>query len=327
MLIQLNSKMEKIFKLYIVISIFGLSDIHCMRTPRFFTTKDYGYMYLNEYGISTSGLTFITFQVQACSDVHIALKSHMKEQPIEIALGGLRNTRSCIRLTPRGNCLVTNLGSVLDCKEYRSFTVYWGDRQILVEKGNTTAEKSNIFLSLPLNHNLHNVNVGISTGFGSSGRWIIEDIHCTRTTRISTTRKYRYRYLDEYGISTSGSNFISFQVQACSDAHIALKSQMKEQPIEIVIGGCRNKRSCIRLTPQGNCLATNRVAVLNCNEYRSFTVYWGNGKIVVRKGNTTARKSSIFLSLPLNYNLDDVNVGISTGFGSSGRWIIEDTYC
>lgn len=317
--------MDLPLKLYIVIYIVCLSEIHCTRTQRISTTKKYEYMFLNENGISTSGSTFITFQVQACNDAHIALKSKVKEQPIEIVLGGWSDTRSCIRLAPQDQCLVTNVGAVLDCKEYRSFTVYWGDRHILVERGNTTASKSSIILNLPLDYYLDDVKVGISTGFGSSGSWIIEDIHCTRAKRVSTTKKYGYKYLDEYGISTSGSTFITFQVHACNNVHIALKSKMKEQPIEIEIGGCRNTRSCIRFIPQGSCFVKNVGAVLNCKKYRSFTVYWGDGQILVKKGNKKAAKSNIILSLSVNYNLHDVNVGISTGFGSSGRWIINGT--
>lgn len=186
------------------------------------------------------------------------------------------------------------------------------------------AEKSNIFLNLPLNFNISDIKVGISTGYGFSGKWMLEDINCLQTTCFSTSTSYGYMYLRDYGISTSGSTFITFMVQACSDAHIALSSPTKEKPIEIVISGWNNTQSCIRLRSRGDCSVTTLGAVLDCREYRPFTVYWGDGNIRVKKGNSTARKSNIFLSLPLNYNLDDFDVGISTGFGSSGRWIFED---
>lgn len=151
----------------------------------------------------------------------------------------------------------------------------------------------------------------------------LTDVLCLQT-RFVTTTEYRYTYLDRYGIPCNGSTFITFQVEACHDAHIALKSPIKGGPIEIVIGGWDNKRSCVRLTPQGNCLETYQGAVLDCNEYRPFTVYWGDGQILLKKGNAKAGKSNIFLNLTLNYPLDDVNVGISTGFGSSGIWMFED---
>lgn len=153
---------------------FLFAGIYCNRTTRISTTTDYGLMYLDEYGISTSGSTYITFQVQACSDAHIALKYQKKKQPIEIVIGGWRNTRSCIRLTPQDNCSVTTMGAMLDCAEYRQFTLYWTESQIFVKNGNRTAEKSNIFLNLPLNFNISDIKVGISTGYGFSGKWMLE---------------------------------------------------------------------------------------------------------------------------------------------------------
>lgn len=153
---------------------FLFAGIYCNCTTRISTTTDYGLMYLDEYGISTSGSTYITFQVQACSDAHIALKYQTKEQPIEIVIGGWRNTRSCIRLTPQDNCSVTTMGAMLDCAEYRQFTLYWTESQIFVKKGNRMAEKSNIFLNLPLNFTISDIKVGISTGYGFSGKWMLE---------------------------------------------------------------------------------------------------------------------------------------------------------
>lgn len=110
-------------------------------------------------------------------------------------------------------------------------------------------------------------------------------------------------------------------MQVCSDAHIALKSPANGEPIEIVIGGWVYSQSCIWRTPQGEYFAINLERVLNCREYRSFTVYWGDGQILVKKENTTVRKSSMLLSLPLNSNLCDVTVGMSTECRSSGSWV------
>lgn len=112
-------------------------------------------------------------------------------------------------------------------------------------------------------------------------------------------------------------------MQVCSDAHTALKSPANGEPIEIVIGGWVYSQSCIWRTPQGEYFAINLERVLNCREYCSFTVYWGDGQILVKKENTTVRKSSMLLSLPLNSNLCDVTVGMSTECRSSGSWVFE----
>lgn len=122
-----------------------------------FSKPEDEYMYLEDNGIPSNGCTFITFQVQACSDAHITLSSKVKGE-IEIVIGGNNNTLSFIWIISQGILSETANGSVLDCREYRPFTAYWGDGQILVKKGDTTAAKSNIFLNLSLPFNLHYIN-------------------------------------------------------------------------------------------------------------------------------------------------------------------------
>lgn len=77
---------------------------------------------------------------------------------LQYFIGGNNNTLSFIWIISQGILSETANGSVLDCREYRPFTAYWGDGQILVKKGDTTAAKSNIFLNLSLPFNLHYVN-------------------------------------------------------------------------------------------------------------------------------------------------------------------------
>lgn len=138
---------------------------------RISTKPEDEYTYLEDNGIPSKGCTFITFQVQTCSDAHIAVSPKLKGA-IEIVIGGNNNTLSFIRIISQGIRSETAYGSVLDYREYRPFTAYWGDGQILVKKGDTTAAKSNIFLNLSLPFNLHYVKVGISTG--SFGNWVFK---------------------------------------------------------------------------------------------------------------------------------------------------------
>lgn len=139
----------------------------------FSTTKDGGYTNLTEYGIPYSGATFITFKVRACSDAYIALSSPPKK--IVIELGRYNNTQSCIQVYPQGKCSASASEPVLDCRKYRSFSVHWGDSQILVKKRDPTPDE-NIFLSLPLSYTLDDVNIGISTRCGPLGNWVFEGI-------------------------------------------------------------------------------------------------------------------------------------------------------
>ncbi|XP_011428609.3 uncharacterized protein [Magallana gigas] len=160
------------FEICIAISVMHFTDVCCL-PQNFSTTKDGGYTNLTEYGIPYSGATFITFKVRACSDAYIALSSPPKK--IVIELGRYNNTQSCIQVYPQGECSASASEPVLDCRKYRSFSVHWGDSQILVKKRDPTPDE-NIFLSLPLNYTLDDVNIGISTRCGPLGNWVFEDI-------------------------------------------------------------------------------------------------------------------------------------------------------
>lgn len=142
-------------------------------------------------------------------------------------------------------------------------------------------------------------------------------------TRISTKPEDEYTYLEDNGIPSNGCTFITFQVQTCSDAHIAVSPKLKGE-IEIVIGGNNNTLSFIRIISQGIRSETAYGPVLDCRELCPFTTYWGDGQILLKKGDTTAAKSNIFLNLSLTFNLDDVKVGISTG--SFGNWVFESMF-
>lgn len=142
---------------------------------------------------------------------------------------------------------------------------------------------------------------------------------------FTTTKGDGYTDLHDSGIPSRGTSLITFEVQACSDAYIKLSPPIKGENNTIVIelGRDNNKLSCIQVYPQGECSAKAQEVVLDCREYRLFTVDWGDGQIRVKKGDPTAPKSNIFLSLSLKYNLDDVKVGISTRCESSGNWSFE----
>lgn len=111
--------------------------------------------------------------MRACSDAYIALSSPPKK--IVIELGRYNNTLSCIQENQQGERSAIAFETVLDCREYRPFTVHWGDSQILVKKGDPTSDK-NIFLSLLLSYTLDDVKVGISTRCRPLGNWVFEGI-------------------------------------------------------------------------------------------------------------------------------------------------------
>nr|XP_022289492.1 uncharacterized protein LOC111101332 isoform X1 [Crassostrea virginica]XP_022289493.1 uncharacterized protein LOC111101332 isoform X2 [Crassostrea virginica] len=149
-----------------------------------------------------------------------------------------------------------------------------------------------------------------------------------RTTKISTTKEFKYQYLDEYGIPAQGSTTLTFKVKACNDAHLAIRTP-EIDPMEIVIGGWENSRSCIRIISMGDCLSINVGGVLSCDEYRVFTLDWKGREgrqVTLSLGNGTSENSKTILSLPLKFRLFNVSIGISTGYGSSGKWLFQDVF-
>ncbi|XP_061177651.1 uncharacterized protein LOC133186411 [Saccostrea echinata] len=139
--------------------------------------------------------------------------------------------------------------------------------------------------------------------------------------KLSTPNSYKYRYLTEYGIPITNSTSLTFQVQACNDAHVALRSSGR-RPLEIVLGGWDNSRSCFRTRVQGSCRTEHRGAILDCQNFQTFWVSWGNQQINV--GKQDAGIGDSILSFSLRRPLSDVEIGISTGFGASGLWIFKD---
>lgn len=77
-----------------------------------------------------------------------------------------------------------------------------------------------------------------------------------RTTKISTPREIKYQYLDEYGILAQGSLAITFQVKACNDAYLVVRTP-ETVSIQIILGGWDNTRSCIRILGTSGCLSTS----------------------------------------------------------------------
>ncbi|XP_078696106.1 putative carboxypeptidase X1 [Branchiostoma floridae x Branchiostoma belcheri] len=131
-----------------------------------------------------------------------------------------------------------------------------------------------------------------------------------------TGSQYRYRWKQH---RLAGSRF-TFEVQANSDAHVALSSQRQKlaDMYEIVIGAWDNTWSVIRRSMQGYDYAKTRTPGINSpREYRTFWITWSaDGTIAVGRGGETQP----FMQwrdpdpLPIAY------AGYSTGWGSSGRW-------
>ncbi|XP_055683680.1 C3 and PZP-like alpha-2-macroglobulin domain-containing protein 8 isoform X2 [Lutzomyia longipalpis] len=136
---------------------------------------------------------------------------------------------------------------------------------------------------------------------------------------VDTEDKLEYRF---YPVT---NRLVNFKIRAPNDAHLALTTGPAESDpmIEVFIGGWKNTKSVIRKNrTKPDVVEADTPDVLNAGEFRGFWIRWTMDGIITvgREGEAAA-----FLSwqdpdnCPFNY------VGVCTGWGASGSWIIEDT--
>lgn len=115
---------------------------------------------------------FLSFSVKACSDVYLVLTSKYDDEGplIEIAIGLNGNTRSAIRTEKRGTNIVTFTRSFLNCRRFTRFWVSWKNQIIQVGMG--LKENNREFMMMMDDRKLNIVNIGISTGRGTTGDWL-----------------------------------------------------------------------------------------------------------------------------------------------------------
>lgn len=127
----------------------------------------------------------------------------------------------------------------------------------------------------------------------------------------------------EYNFYPNNSGIFKFKVRSPKDAHIALTTGPNEGDpmVEVFIGGWENSKSVIRRNrTQPEKAQTPTDGILSAGEFRGFWIRWTDGIITVgREGEVAA-----FLiwedpqPFPINF------VGVCTGWGASGSWVIEE---
>ncbi|XP_018573689.1 uncharacterized protein LOC108912786 [Anoplophora glabripennis] len=126
----------------------------------------------------------------------------------------------------------------------------------------------------------------------------------------------------EYNFFPNSSGVVQFRVRAPNDAHIVLSTAAAEvDPMyEIFIGGWGNSKSIIRKNRSKPDVAeVPTPGILNENEFRGFWVRWQNGTISVGRENEVPP----FLSWSDTEVVHIEYVGVCTGWGARGAWIIE----
>ena len=135
---------------------------------------------------------------------------------------------------------------------------------------------------------------------------------------INTPDKLEYQFHP-----VSGSVY-TFKVRSAHDAHLALTSTPTEaEPMyEIFIGGWDNSKSVIRKNRQKpDVVEVPTPGILNAGEFRGFWIRWYDNVITVgREGEAAA-----FMSYDAGHLYAINYVGICTGWGACGTWLLEES--
>lgn len=126
----------------------------------------------------------------------------------------------------------------------------------------------------------------------------------------------------EYTWFPAGPSGVVFRVRAAHDAHLALTSTegLSNPMLEVFIGGWSNQKSVIRKNQSKPDVVEEATPdALSGSEFRGFWIRWTDNVITVgREGEAAAFMSyDNPESFPINF------VGICTGWGATGSWIIE----
>ncbi|KAF2904886.1 hypothetical protein ILUMI_01288 [Ignelater luminosus] len=125
----------------------------------------------------------------------------------------------------------------------------------------------------------------------------------------------------EYTFYPNNTGYMRFKVRAANDAHVALASAAAEcDPMyEIFIGGWGNSKSVIRKNrtkPDKAEVPTPNI--LNAGEFRSFWIRWDNNTISAGCENNPQP----FMSWSDTEHVPIRYVGVCTGWGATGSWLI-----
>jgi len=255
---------------------------------------------------------FYQFRIRAPHDCHLAFTTNSVESDpmYELIIGGWKNTKSVIRKNrSKPDVAEAETPGILSDQEYKGFWVRYDNNTLCAgEEGNP-----NPFISYTDNEFIPINYIGVCTGWGACGEWIIEEQR--PRTEIVTEDKLEYTFIP----NTSG--YFTFRIRAAHDCHIAFTGSAAEcDPMyEIFIGGWNNSKSIIRKNrTKPDVAEVETPGILSDGEFRGFWVRWDNG--FISAGKEGDRDPFIMFSdnenVPINY------IGICTGWGATGTWLL-----
>ncbi|XP_077300115.1 uncharacterized protein LOC143920947 isoform X1 [Arctopsyche grandis] len=257
----------------------------------------------------TSG--FINFKVRAANDAHVALTTGPGESDpmVEIFIGGWSNKKSVIRYNrQKPDQVEVETPDILNADEFRGFWVRWNGGSVSAgREGEGDAfiswDNPNAF---PIEH------VGVSTGWGATGTWIIEG-----RDEITTDDSLTYTFHPVI------SGELEFEFKGSSNCHIALTNGGAEaDPMyEVIIGGWNNQKSVIRHCRQKPDKVTSDTPnIVDSGEYRKFLIQWRAGRVIVRSG---LGAGPVVMEWTDENPFPVTHFGVRTAWGSTGNWHLQ----
>uniref|UniRef100_A0A182JIQ8 Farnesoic acid O-methyl transferase domain-containing protein n=1 Tax=Anopheles atroparvus TaxID=41427 RepID=A0A182JIQ8_ANOAO len=158
---------------------------------------------------------------------------------------------------------------------------------------------------------------GVSTGAQESGA--VPDASNDQrgsSIELETVDKLEYRFVP------AANGVVKFKVRAANDAHIALTTNPEESDpmLEVFIGGWKNTKSVIRKNrTKPDVAEVDTPDILNAGEFRGFWIRWLDNVITV--GNEGAAAAFLSYENPDPFPINCI--GVCTGWGATGSWLIE----
>ncbi|XP_071086095.1 uncharacterized protein [Haliotis cracherodii] len=137
------------------------------------TANSYHYHSVDDFGVHLNGRTSFTFWVKAINDAHIALlrkKGVYHINMYEIVIGGGRNTYSVIREKKLGLNLARAVHAPLSRNKHLPFWISFSDDTISVGAGTVVGTRQFMSWTDPTPTQIR--YVAVSTGLGSTGKWL-----------------------------------------------------------------------------------------------------------------------------------------------------------
>ena len=128
----------------------------------------------------------------------------------------------------------------------------------------------------------------------------------------------------QFWLTMAEQQFITFKVQACAEAHIALtniKGLVSSHAFEIRLGENENAQSSIYSSNGNENCHTSEGSLLSCTEYVFLWLSWSDGFIKLGSGQSVGN------NVVLNCEVDEFAmraVSLASEKGNDATWIFEE---